>query len=434
MKPNLSKVFAEAAVACLAPAFCSCESDSGAPEATNPLVPIELTRSEAEVSTNLSDFSLKLLSATIETGEANSNVAVSPLGAAMVAGMFGNAIDESQRGELMTAFELNNTSIDELNAFCNKMLTILPSHDNTATLMLANSSWFNTANENAVPSESYLNILKNSYESDIKYTAFDNPQFLTELNTWAGAATNGAIPQAVKKAPQANAIAYWLNVLYFKGLWKSKFDKALTKPADFTTADGAKVMVNMMTGANGIKAYRTTKYRKEAEEYKYPDDFIIHCFATMDYGNGAFALTAVMPDPETSVAEFIANPPENFWKDIVSEKYGGKAQVFFPKLNIDISTDLIKPMMALGVENIFEGVGMSNLIGFGDGVVCDFDQHVSLAVDEEGSEFKVVTSAVVGDTANVDDPIEFNRPFIYFIWEKSTGTILLAGVVMNPAE
>ncbi|MDD5063056.1 MAG: serpin family protein, partial [Candidatus Marinimicrobia bacterium] len=54
-------------------------------------------------------------------------------------------------------------------------------------------------------------------------------------------------------------------------------------------------------------------------------------------------------------------------------------------------------------------------------------------VDEEGTEAAAVTSIEVGYTS-VGNDIYFrvNRPFIFVLREKSSGTILFVGKIMNP--
>jgi serpin B len=58
-----------------------------------------------------------------------------------------------------------------------------------------------------------------------------------------------------------------------------------------------------------------------------------------------------------------------------------------------------------------------------------------IETNEEGTEAAAVTAVEVGVTSvGPDQPYYFtiNRPFVYFIQEKSTGTILFIGTVMNP--
>lgn len=114
--------------------------------------------------------------------------------------------------------------------------------------------------------------------------------------------------------------------------------------------------------------------------------------------------------------------------------------VFFPKLSFSVETDLIGPMRALGANNIFDGISMPGIgiVSTADSskpmFINDFMQSIRLDVDEEGSEVKVITIATGDVASGIPTVACFDHPFIYFIWEKTTGTILLAGTVMNPNE
>ncbi|MBT5425675.1 MAG: serpin family protein, partial [Bacteroidetes bacterium] len=55
-----------------------------------------------------------------------------------------------------------------------------------------------------------------------------------------------------------------------------------------------------------------------------------------------------------------------------------------------------------------------------------------IEVDEEGTEAAAVTSVEINLTS-IGNYFSANKPFLYAIAEKSSGTILFVGRVMNPA-
>jgi len=57
-------------------------------------------------------------------------------------------------------------------------------------------------------------------------------------------------------------------------------------------------------------------------------------------------------------------------------------------------------------------------------------------VNEEGTEAAAVTAITLGCTSAGPQEIYFvvNRPFIFVLREKSTGTILFIGKIMNPGS
>ena len=55
-----------------------------------------------------------------------------------------------------------------------------------------------------------------------------------------------------------------------------------------------------------------------------------------------------------------------------------------------------------------------------------------LDLDEEGSEIKSATVIEGEYASSPPKQINFNRPFIYFVREKTTGAVLIAGVYALP--
>jgi serpin B len=410
-------------------AMQSC-SDNGESSA-NELKPIELSRAETEVSTNLSGFSMELLNAVIKSHEGTCNVAVSPLGAAMVAGMIGNAVDDQTRSELLSSMDMNPEDLESLNAYCAKMLTALPVHDKSSKLMLANSVWLN--NSLVQVQESYKDLLETDYLAQVSFADFTTSGLMSDINGWASKVSDGNIPSVLRKAPAYNDYGVWLNTLYFKGLWANKFNESKTKKEEFTVDNGSTVLVDMMSADHGMCAYRVIDIL-DKDNPVFPDDFYATSYATMFYGNGGFALTAVMPDSKVGIEDFMESLPLNFWSEIQRKADTGASEdVRFPKLKLNISTDLISPMSQLGASKIFSKIGLPAL-SVENGAVNQFEQNISFEVDENGSTVKVTTGAYIGPSDNISGPIVFNRPFIFFIWEKTTGTILLEGAIMNPAN
>ncbi|MDE6263969.1 MAG: hypothetical protein K2M11_02375 [Paramuribaculum sp.] len=447
MRTPLSAFFTKGiAVLCGSLLAVSCASEADDPTKNNPLEPIELSRTEVEVSANVKNFSLDLLKATVDNSEDGKNVAVSPLGAAMVAGMFGNALAVEDRDELAAALRIETADLSALNSLNAKMLTSLPTHDKSAKLLLSNSSWFDQSCVQL--NDAYRAILEETYSSEIYITDFTAPTTLEAINSWVSDRTDKAIPNILPQlSPFSRAV--WLNVLYFKGAWTSKFDKSKTQEKNFILEDSTTTKVKMMTGAEKVYGTLIHKFINGYEgpmngPNADPENILTTTMLTMDYGNGAFAFSAVMPDARITVKDFLAENSGNLINAISKPEIFGTpvttTDVFFPKLSFSVETDLIEPMRALGANNVFDGVSMPGIgiVSTADSskpmFINDFMQSIRLDVDEEGSEVKVVTIATGEAASGIPTVACFDHPFIYFIWEKTTGTILLAGTVMNPNE
>lgn len=289
----------------------SCSSEADDPTKNNPLEPIELSRTEVEVSANVKNFSLDLLKATVDNSEDGKNVAVSPLGAAMVAGMFGNALAVEDRDELAAALRIETADLSALNSLNAKMLTSLPNHDKSAKLLLSNGAWFDQSCVQL--NDAYRVILEETYNSEIYFTDFSNPTTLEVINSWVSDHTDKAIPNILQQlSPFSHAV--WLNVLYFKGAWTSKFDKSKTQEKDFTLEDGTTTKIKMMTGAEKVYGTLIHKFINGYDSPMNgpnadPENILTTTMLTMDYGNGAFALSAVMPDARITIKDFLLKTP-----------------------------------------------------------------------------------------------------------------------------
>ncbi len=72
--------------------------------------------------------------------------------------------------------------------------------------------------------------------------------------------------------------------------------------------------------------------------------------------------------------------------------------------------------------------------GIGSGISIDRVIHQAfIETNEAGSEAAAATAVGVGATS-LPPSIDINRPFVYFIREQHTGTLLFAGTMLNPAE
>lgn len=67
--------------------------------------------------------------------------------------------------------------------------------------------------------------------------------------------------------------------------------------------------------------------------------------------------------------------------------------------------------------------------------VSDVLQKTVIEVDEKGSAASSASgSALVFTIASEPELLVVNRPFLFFIEEESTGTVVFAGKVENPAQ
>lgn len=214
---------------------------------------------------------------------------------------------------------------------------------------------------------------------------------------------------------------FLVNAVYFKADWKYQFDKSQTKEDAFTLEDGSQVPVQMMF-SKGVKLKH------------YMDD----TFQLLDlpYGNGQFNMAILLPAAGKTTADIM---PMLSFQNLQSwlDKAGTLTpQLFLPKFTMKFKMDLKDPLIDMGMQLPFTSA--AEFPGFfEEEAPCSIDRviHQSfIEVNEEGAEAAAATAVSIELTSvNTGNTIRIDRPFVFFIHEKHSGTILFAGRLMNPS-
>ena len=393
---------------------------------------IELTVPEAEMALNFYEYPVDLLLSAYQN-EPEGNVLVSPLSSSMVLGMIANAIDSDQRENLLKALNIEKDQLQLFNEYNGKLMKNLPSIDKSAIFNINNGFWLKNS---GTMSKEYTGVLDNHFNA--YSSTFDNfnSSVLAEINNWISDKTNNAIKDLLtEKDITSQIVSLWVNALYFKGNWMVKFDEEKTAPAVFYSNYPDKSSSSEVTMMRGSKFPHAYAYVPEGLR-----DIDANAIVSvmLPYGNESFIFNAILPsENEPDIIATLKRLTPDYWKivdkicDYKVEEGGITATL--PKMHIEKTTDLIPLLQTMGMSEIFTGVSMQENLGLTNDVCIGlFRQKVVLDVDEKGSEAKVATVAAGMVAATPPTVIEFNRPFIYFIRERSKGSVILAGVYSHP--
>ena len=212
------------------------------------------------------------------------------------------------------------------------------------------------------------------------------------------------------------ALAYLVNALYFKSEWQNKFPKGNTATEKFTREDGSTVKVKMMKLAGSTFNYGENDVYRAVQ---------------LPYGNGAFAMTVLLPKKGHRVSEIAKRLAQD--GGVVGNEWGGKAIVdlWLPRFETKYHILLNDVLQDMGMNSAFDP-NLADLLAMSDRQShVDFvQQDAAIKVDEDGSEAAAVT--VIGVKFNAigaTREVEFHadHPFLYLITEYSTGVVLFAG-------
>ena len=371
---------------------------------------IELTKEEQALVKGSTDFSFRLFKET----RGDINQVISPLSVTYALGMLNNGAAGVTREEICQTLGFGETGADGINAFCRKMLTELPALDEQTKVMLSNAIFLNQPRY-FLPE--FLNIAHSCYEAETQARDFADGETKDVINQWASEHTMGMIKEVFNEtAFNPLAASYLLNAVYFKGVWTLKFDKDETKDEVFN----GKETVPMMHMKNELPYTENDDYQALA----------------LPYGNESYRMTVLLPREGKSIDNVLASLDADTWLYDLQWMGIAEVDVKLPRMDITTNQDLVETMKALGMPSAFDPqtADIPNYINVPQ-YISNMFQVARIKMDEEGTEAAAVTVIETTDGAGHYEP-EFHefhadRPFLYVISERSTGTILFIGQYMG---
>jgi serpin B len=109
-----------------------------------------------------------------------------------------------------------------------------------------------------------------------------------------------------------------------------------------------------------------------------------------------------------------------------------------PKFQFEASFGLVETLSKMGMRDAFDPqlADFSGMDGSHNLNISNVLHKAFVAVDEEGTEAAAATAVIVGETAMpvMDVELTVDRPFIFIIRDKPSGTVLFVGRVLNPTQ
>lgn len=391
-------------------------SNPEAPPLTS--LPRELSLVEQQLIEADNAFAFRLLRATLAADPGAVNHFISPLSASVALGMTLNGAANATADSMRATLGFGTLDMSEINAGYRGLIDLLATLDGSVTWQLANSVWYR---DDYTFNPGFLEAARTHFDADTRALDFSAASAGPTINQWVRDRTQNRIASIVPEPLPTDAIMYLVNAIYFKGRWTTRFDPALTQSAAFQTASGGTVQVPFMSSSGEMPARSGMVNGTTILE--------------LPYARQAFAMTIAMPAAGVSIDSVARSLTREQWNQWLAGTYGGDILVQLPKFTIQYGTSLNQALTSLGM-----GVAFCESLQFDfsamdpSGQACIFDvrQKTFVQVDEAGTEAAAATSVGMGPTS-APVPVRVDRPFIFAIRERLTGTILFLGVVRNPS-
>ena len=413
-KRGMTRAMTLSAAALLA--ACSPEAPQGPEEPSDPLsaLPRELSADERRLIEGANDFAFALLARAAADNDGEANLVLSPLSASFALGMLLNGATGETRAEMEQALRLQGIDPTAINAGYADLIALLTGLDDDVTLDIANAIW---ARQGVAFEQTFLDTVVSYFDATVRVLDFEDPASADVINDWVREQTNDRIDGIVDRIDPA-AVMYLMNAIYFKGDWTRPFDPERTRPGPFTRADGSTVEVPMMD-------------MDEAPHlFHWGEDG--SALVDLSYSRGAYSMTLVLPPEGTDALAFAASLDRSRWDSMIASLDTVSAMVRMPKFTLEYDRILNDDLQALGMRRAFTDAAELDRLTAEAVYVHQVRQKAFIAVDEVGTEAAAVTSVEVR-VVSMPPHIFLDRPFLFAIRERLSGTVLFVGVVGDPS-
>ncbi len=271
----------------------------------------------------------------------------------------------------------------------------------------------------------FLDVIARNYGAGLRLLDFaqEPEKSRITINDWVSDETEERIQDLI---PQGlitpDTCLVLTNAIYFNASWLHPFEESATRDDAFFLLDGGQVTVPMMSQQESLGYTRGETYQAVELPYLGED----------------MAMLVMLPD-EGRFEDFEGALDAAAFTSIRDSIQSATVDLTMPRFKYEYDLDLAKELAEMGMPAAFGGgADFSGISGSRDLFISNVIHKTFVQVDESGTEAAAATAVIMRKSAAIVEggPVEVrvDRPFIFAIYDKRTGTTLFIGRVLNPAE
>lgn len=402
---NLGKLI----VAVLAFGFwISCDKEPEQPQ------PLNLTQIELKVLKQGNSFGFDLFN-LLGKENPDSNLCISPYSIFTALSMAANGADNQTLDEMLNLLGFQGKELADLNRSVRNLNRVLVGKDPNTVFETANSVWYNTNGFSVYPD--FTANVQNYFSAAVEGLDFSAPSTLPAVNGWVKENTHDKIDRIIEKI-NPDDVCFLINALYFNGKWTKKFDKKETRTDAFTNSSGRILQVPTMYLKDTVNAIVSADLRA----------------VELPYGDGSWSMYLLLPPAGMDLDNWCSQQLSGGWEDLRTQfEPVADMEIYVPQFKLESSFELSKQLKQLGIPTAFSDAADFSKLGPGSLAISQVLHKTYIDVNEDGTEAAAVTAVIITRTSMPMNEIRFNHPFVFLIAEKTTGSIIFIGKMMNPA-
>jgi serpin B len=289
-------------------------------------------------------------------------------------------------------------------------------------LKIANRLWGQKGYDFLKP---FIQLTRNYYGAELEEVDFkaNTEQVRRTINKWVAQQTQEKIQDLIPPGTLNSLTRMVLtNAIYFKGSWLKPFNPAYTKNKPFTVAPGQQIDVPMMSQSARV-GYAEFGELQVLE---------------LPYVGKKTSMVILLPKKVDGLAQLEQQlTPKKIqnWLWLSSINYSQyPTSIELPKFKVDAKFELKPVLSKMGMVSAFDdgAADFSGMNGRKDLFLKEAIYQTVVHVDELGTEAAGATAAM-GELRCVGGNFSADRPFIFLIRDRESGSILFLGRLVNPA-
>lgn len=357
----------------------------------------------------------------ISTNE-NGNICISPFSITTALAMTYAGADHHTAAEMAKTLHFDSNTATFHTAFGKYIMTLENNAEGNINWSVANRLWVDKRYDLL---HSYIDLMQTVYNSPLQPLNFiQQPERSREtINTWVAENTDMRIKDLLPTGAITTETKLVLtNAVFFKANWLNKFQKDKTKPDTFFRSDDSQVIAQFMNRRGALHYMQNNICQAVRIPYDGEKHSMILVLPLQNMPIGVVEQTLDI----LSFNDLYTNNP----LDVI---------LSLPKFKVTLGLNLAEYLKSMGMTSAFgDEADFSKMSRAKDLQISEVIHKAFIETDEEGTEAAAATAVIMktGRTSvsGKKDPIVFkaNRPFMFFVLDDETRSILFMGRIENP--
>ncbi|MGF1636635.1 MAG: serpin family protein [Cyclobacteriaceae bacterium] len=349
---------------------------------------------------------------SLQQEQPEENIFLSPFSVSMALGTLQNGTSGNAHMEIADMLNTQHLSNVELNKIVSNLLNMYKIADRELDFSLASSIWHS---DKLKLEAAYENIVMAYYDTEIRPSNFSKNNAHDLINRWSELRTRGKSGGIIREIP-SDFKYMMVSTAHFSAGDHLNFNEFDLTPAPFYT--------------NANRTVESTFMNARKTEFKYFRDNNISYFE-LPLGKGLMNLCLLVPDKNYGIADMLANLETrdlDLYEEMALNTLGN---ISLPIFTTEYSTRLNHTLSNMGIREVFEGNPDFSIISKEE-IKLDELRHKAMfnfASFQPSSK----TSDVLEEKSSLLS-YSIDRPFVYFIRDKHTTSLIMEGIFTNPTN